>query len=198
MSLDQVQICNSALIKIGSTPILSLDDGSKSANLCKNSFEYVKRIVLRWHPWNFAVKRVLSSPLATTPAFGYTYEHQIPADALRILAISPKDELEYRIEGKKILTDSDNLEIKYVKDVVDLTEIDMIAAEAIACYLAWHIAYSITDSNTVRDKMLGLFEGMMKKAKTVDAQEEPAAEMEANLWVDSREGHSRIPMRGDR
>ena len=52
-----VGICNSALVKIGATRIISLTEGSKNANLCDEQYEKVRNDLLRSHAWNFATAR---------------------------------------------------------------------------------------------------------------------------------------------
>ena len=205
MSLDQVSITNSALIKIGAAPIMSLGDDSKEARLASIRFENVRDTVLRMHPWNFAVKRVVSSPITETPAFGYTFFHQIPSDNLRILRINPgfpalsqEDGVEYRLEGRLIATDSNSLEIKYISRIEDLTKFDAIAAEALALYLAWDLAYPIVQDLRLKKEILSEFKNTLRKAKSTDGQEEPAQELQANLWLDSREDFIGRPLRRDR
>lgn len=202
---DQVSITNSALIKIGAQPIMSLGDDSKEARLASIRFEEVKNTVLRMHPWNFAVKRVITSPTTDTPAFGYTFYHQVPSDSLRILAINPgfkalsqEDGLEYRLEGRLIATDSDTLEIKYIGKVDDLTLLDSVCSEAIALYLAWDLAYPIVQDLKLKASIKSDFDLFLRKAKGTDAQEEPAPELQADLWLDSRQDFIGRPLRRDR
>lgn len=198
MALDQISIINSALVKIGAEPIMALTDNSKEARLASIRFENAKKAVLRMHPWNFAIERVVTSPLTIVPPFGYSYYHQLPSDCLRILAVSPEDDLEYRIEGRKITTDSDSCELKYIADVEDLTLMDHICAEAIALYLAWDLAYPITQEFELKNQMWSDFQIILRKAKGVDAQEEPAPVMETETWLNSRENYTERPIRGDR
>lgn len=197
-STDQTSIVNSALSKIGAKLILSINDNVKTAKYAKTRFTPCLEAVLREHPWNFAVERVISSPLADGPSFGYEYFHALPSDCLRILSINPEDDIEFRIEGRKIATDSDNLQIKYIKLVEDLTTCDALFVEALACYLAWDLSYPIVESNTLKEMMLKDYKMTLKRARNVDAQEEPAAELEAELFIDSRRSFTRLPMRGDR
>lgn len=193
-----VDIANSALVKLGAEPIMSFDDDSKEARTTKNRYKLVRDIVLRMHPWNCATERVVTAPLTSTPAFGFTYEHQLPADCLRVLSIDPEDDTPYRIEGKRIRTDSTAINLKYIKRIEDPSELDELLAESIAAYLAWDISYTITQSNTVQDKMAKKLKTILAKAKSTDAQEDPSPELEANLWVESRLVFTGRPLRRDR
>ena len=186
MSVSSVDIANSALVKVGAETILSLDDDSKEAQVCKVRYNLVRQIVLRMHPWNCAIKRATTSALTAAPAFGYSYQHQLPADCLRALEVDVQDDPEYRIEGRRLHTDSNEVELKYLYDLEDTSEMDALLTETIAAYLAFDIAYTLTQNGNVRDSMFGLFEAALRRAKTIDAQEDSRMELEANHWDESR------------
>jgi len=186
MSVSKVDIINSALVKIGAEPILSVDDDSKEAQVSKIRFDFVRQVVLRMHPWNCAIKRTTTSATTSTPDFDFAYQHQLPSDCIRILEVNINDDPEYRIEGRNILSDANEIELKYVYDLEDVSLMDSMLAEAIASYLAFDIAYSITQNGNVRDSMFGLFERVMKSAKTVDGQEDSRRMLDASEWVASR------------
>jgi hypothetical protein len=193
MAQSKVDIANSALVKIGAEVILSFDDDSKEAQVVKARYDSVRRIVLRMHPWNCATKRTTTSALSTTPDFGWTYQHQLPVDCLRILAVNEeveyKEDEDYRIEGRKILADSDEIELKYIYDLEDTNEMDALFAEALAAYLAADIAYSLTQDMQVRENMMVMFRDIVRVAKTADAQEDGRLRMDALEWTESRYGY---------
>ncbi len=101
-----VGICNSALIKLGASTILSLTEGSKNANLCNEQYEKLRDDLLRAHPWNFAAARQKLARLADAPAFGFAYAYQLPAAFLRAIEVSGNDSgrggAAYKIEGRTI------------------------------------------------------------------------------------------------
>lgn len=196
--ITEVDIVNSGLSKIGAEPIMSLDDDSKEARSAKNRFALVRDVVLRMHPWNCATERVELAPLTDTPDFGYDYYFQIPSDCLRILLINPEDNIDYRIEGRMIATDTDAVELKYVKRLEDTTLLDPLCAEAIGAYLAWDISYRITQDDSVTNRAWEVFQLILRRAKAIDAQEDPLKSMEADLWVDARQNFTDQPLRGDR
>jgi hypothetical protein len=184
MALTIIEICNSALMKLGASSILSLDDDTTEARACKLRYDACRRITLRTHPWNFAVGRVITAPDSATPAFGYTYGHTLPSDCLRVLEIDSR--ILYRLEGRKILTDSDAVELKYIKDVTIPTTMDELFSEALACYLAWDICYKITQKTGLRQELWAAYKDALRAAKTTDAQEERDYELTADEIVDSR------------
>ena len=188
---DQVEICNNALIKAGGAIINSIDDETKEARLCKASFNTSMRYVLRMHSWNCVTARATLSPLATTPDHEWSYAFAFPSDLLRFLKIYQNDE--YRIERKKILANSDTLEIKYVFDPgEELSLLDVGCAEAVASYLAFNISYALTQDRILKERLFSEYVEILRQTKSVDAKEDPALRLDASEWEDSRyDGASR-------
>ena len=190
-----IELCNSALTKLGAESILSLEDGTKTSEACKERYEPCKKYVLRRHPWNCATKRVLLSPLVAAPEFGFSNKFQFPSDLLRILSINDGD-VDYQIEGRNILSDENSLELKYIWDVNDPKLFDSTLDEAIAAYLAWDISYKITQSATIKDVLMRDFREALRRAKTPDAQESAPSELSADYYLESRQsGSSATPKR---
>lgn len=185
MPTTLTQIANSALVKLGQASIMSIDDATPNARTIKSRIDFVLRIVLRLHPWNCAIDRVLSAPIVETPAFEFSYFHQLPTNCVRILSIGPEG-TDYKLEGRRILTDSDSLEIKFVKVVSAIEDLDDLLAEAVACYLAWDCCEKITGSTEQRDRLKQDFRSALGPAKSVDAQEDGSETLEANLFLESR------------
>lgn len=66
MATSDVEICNSALAKLGAESITSLSDTTRRAVLCNRQYDKIRKKMLRMHPWNFAIKRVWLSPITET------------------------------------------------------------------------------------------------------------------------------------
>jgi hypothetical protein len=195
MAQSIIEICNSALTKIGAESILSLNDGTKTSAACKERYEPCKKYVLRRHPWNCAIKRVVLSPLLTAPEFGFSSKFQFPSDLLRILSIDGGDS-DYQIEGRNILSDESSHELIYIWDVNDPKLFDSTLDEAIAAYLAWDISYKITQSASLKETLMRDFREALKRAKTPDAQESAPSELSADYYLESRQsGSSATPKR---
>ena len=56
MAQSAVDICNSALQKLGAASILSFQDNSREARQCNIAYDSNRRSELRKHDWNFAIK----------------------------------------------------------------------------------------------------------------------------------------------
>ena len=165
-----VDICNGALNQLGASTIITLTEDSKNARLCNARFTQIRDSVFRSHPWNSLQKRVELAADSDTPAWGFTSQFTIPADCLRVLTILDFDS-DYKIEGRKILTDNSSMKILYVSRVTDPNEYDELLRETLSAALAADIAYAVTSSNPVAKNMYDLFQQKLKEARFVDSTE---------------------------
>lgn len=186
-----VGICNRALQKLGAAPITSLSENSKNARACNLAFEPVKLAELRSHPWNFAITREELAADATEPAWGRANSFTLPSDFVRLLPSYPEDnlnDLDFQIEGKKILTDEDApLYIRYIYDVTDPNEMDALFREALSCKLALELCEEITQSNSKKEAVSKEYEFCIKQAKRSNAIENVAQEPPEDTWVTVRD-----------
>lgn len=182
---DKLAICNAALIRLGAEPATSFIDAEKGIKACNARFEECKRYLLRRHPWNFAIKRfVVDDPDVEAPLFGYGYSFSLPLDILRVLEVV--DNTDYKIEGRKLLSNNSSESLIYIWDVDNPTMYDSVFADALTAYLAWDISYYITQSNSLKQVLYEEFKEAFKKAKTPDAQEQPSPEVTADYYLESR------------
>ena len=165
-----VDICNGALNQLGASTIITLTEDSKNARLCNARFTQIRDSVFRSHPWNSLQKRVELAADTDTPAWGFTSQFTLPADCLRVLTILDFDS-DYKIEGRKILTDNSSMKILYVSRVTDPNEYDELLRETLSAALAADIAYAVTSSNPVAKNMYDLFQQKLKEARFVDSTE---------------------------
>lgn len=165
-----VDICNGALNQLGATTILSLTEDSKNARLCNARYTQVRDGIFRSHPWNCLQVRTSLAKDATAPAWGFTAQFTLPADCLRLLYIIDYDS-NYKVEGRKILSNTSTMKILYISRVTDPNQYDELLRETLSAALAADIAYGITSSNPVSEKMNILFQDKLRDARFVDATE---------------------------
>lgn len=177
-----VSICSNALIMLGENPINSFTEaaspgGLDRARIADNLWESVRDSLLRSHPWNCAIKRVTLSPEATTPEFGFTYRYILPSDWLRNVEINGvmADDVDYMVEGRRILIDESALKLRYVYRNADPTTWDAMLVKAAELAMASEMAYPITQSSAKEEMMERRFERYMARARAVDGQSESPA-----------------------
>lgn len=132
-----------------------------------------RQAILRGHPWNCAISRVMLAPDLVPPAFDWTAAFTLPSDWLRTLQVGQDDDqLEWRIEGRKILADATALPLKYIFDNQDCTTWDSLLVDAAVAYVAATVAYPVTKSSAQQDAMLGLYKAKLAMARTIDGMED--------------------------
>lgn len=189
MPVNEVGIANSALLKLGADIIQSLTQDTRSAKVINAIFWPTVNEVLRSHPWNFAMKRVLLTPSLTTPDFEYAHQFDLPTDCLLVWETSEdriSDEPDYVVEGRKILSNYEEMEVRYIYAHQDPSEWDALFAEALACKLAEKTAYSITKSGEREAAMQKLFKEAIVEARTRDGMEGITRGLLADKWIHSR------------
>lgn len=184
MPQTQVDICNSALQRVGAAPILRIDDNSPEARACSIAYDSNRRDELRKYRWNFAITRAVLAPDSTAPAFDYDYQFTLPTNCVRVLRPN-KANLDWVIEGRKILTnDSDVLNLRYIQDVEDVTQFDPSFYNVVAAALAIDIVERLTQSNTKKRQLEDEYNNSITQAKRVNAFEAgPEVAPDDDWWL---------------
>ena len=165
-----VGICNGALNQLGATTILSLTEDSKNARLCNSRFTQVRDALFRTHPWNCLQKRIQIAADSTAPAWGFKFAYTLPADCLRLLKILDYDS-NYKVEGRKVLSNTETMKILYVSRVIDPNEYDELLRETLSASLSADIAFAVTSNNTTSQNMYQLYQEKLRDARFVDSTE---------------------------
>ena len=196
-----VDIANFALNSLGANNISTFDENSKPARLINQRYDSVRDNVFRQHPWNCLIRRVELAKETDTPAFDYANQFALPTDpfCLRVLEFSngtltfPFDNMTsnsggpvFVIEGRKLVTDEGIAQIRYIGRVTDPQEYDAGLVETLAAALAFELAYAITGSNTVKQRMAAEYTDKLRAAKFVDATEGAPQKIEASDFLQAR------------
>lgn len=171
-----VSICSNALLMLGAQTINSFSDASAldRAKLCANLYPTVRNKLLRSHPWNCAVKRLVLSPDVAPPAFGYSNQFQLPTDCLRVLEVCEGGaNIDYRIEGRSIQANTSVLQLRYVFLNEDENTWDETLVELMTLAMAARMAYAVTQSAALEQSRMQELQMALRSAKAVDGQEEP-------------------------
>jgi len=187
-----VDICNSALYKIGASRISTLTEQNKAARICNDIFAKIRDEVLRAHPWNFATKRIQLAREVDTPTFGYSYQYALPTDCLRVLGVSGDSNLgtsvhiAHKIEGRKLLTNEETVFIKYIFRETNTGNYEANFVEALAFRLAQELAYPMVQSADLTDKMKKNYREWIADARTFDAQEGTPEDVIDDVFLNAR------------
>lgn len=193
---SKTDVANRALTKLGDARIIDLTDDSEAAIVLNSMFDIVRDAELRKNNWNFSIKRDSLAALVTTPAFGFTYEYQLPGDCLRVLMVGEAyvgyslsdyrnmPEQVYQIEGRKILTDyGAPLKIRYVRSVTNVGEWDPLFVEYFACVLAFESAERLGGGGSKKDRLGQDMKDALIAAVGADAIENPPELIADDAWI---------------
>lgn len=189
MAASDTEIVNRALTLLGVDPINSLNDSDKAASVANRLYDDTRSAVFRSHTWSCLIKRANLPLDSITPAYEFAYQFILPADFLRLVELEDKD-ARYRIESRKILFDSNILRIKYVAMSTDVTSYDPLLVDALTARLAADMANPLLQSNEAMERMWTLYNTKIKEARFVNAQENSQEVIEADYWLESRNGVS--------
>jgi hypothetical protein len=165
-----VDICNGALNQLGASTILSLTEDSKNARLCNSRYTQVRDALFRTHPWNCLQTRLELAASTDSPAWGFTYAYTLPANCLRLLRVLDYDS-NYKVEGRKILSNASTMKILYISRITDPNEYDELLRETLSAALGADIAYAVTSNNTTSQNMILSYQEKLRDARFVDSTE---------------------------
>ena len=165
-----VDICNGALNQLGASTILSLTEDSKNARLCNSRYTQVRDALFRTHPWNCLQTRLELAASSDSPAWGFTYAYTLPANCLRLLRVLDYDS-NYKVEGRKILSNASTMKILYISRITDPNEYDELLRETLSAALGADIAYAVTSNNTTSQNMILSYQEKLRDARFVDSTE---------------------------
>lgn len=192
MALSDVEICNMALAHVGAAMITSLDDPIKEAKLCKLFYAHDRDRTLDEREWTFAVKRAKLIELADPPAWGYGHQFQLPPDCGSVryagYAGQPQEaeDMDYRIEGDRLLTDYDTVYIRYLAEITDPSIIPSSVIQVIVLRLAASLAIPITNSRSLHADLSQKAEFALREAAAEDGIQGKRERIRSNRLINVR------------
>jgi len=187
-----VDMCNSALNLLGASTISALTDDSKNARLCNQRYENVRNRVFRSHAWNCLHKRVQLAKNTTAPVVEYSNAYALPSDCLRVLKVhngttdSIQSAIDYKLEGRNIVTDEGTVYLIYVALDTDPNNYDSYLQESISHQLAADLCYAITNNATLANNYMARADERLREARFIDASENSLGTIESNEFTDAR------------
>ena len=187
-----VNMCNSSLNLLGASTITALTDDTKNARLCNQRYEPVRNRVFRSHAWNCLHKRVQLAQNSTAPVVEYDHAYALPSDCLRVLKIhngttdSIATALDYKLEGRNIVTDQDTIFLIYIALDTDPNNYDSYLREAISHQLAADLCYAITNNAALANNYMTRADERLREARFIDATENSLGTIESNEFTNAR------------
>jgi len=187
-----VDMVNSALNLLGASTISALTDDTKNARLVNQRYEPVRNRVFRSHAWNCLHKRVQLARNSTAPVVEYSYAYALPSDCLRVLKIhngttdSIASALDYKLEGRNIVTDEGTVYLIYIALDTDPNNYDTYLQESVSHQLAADICYAVTNNATLANNYMARADERLREARFTDATENALGTIESSEFTDAR------------
>ena len=194
-----IQVANRALTKLGAARITSLSDDNKQARAISSCFDDLRDAELRAKRWQFSLKRTTLAALVSTPAFGYQYQYQVPADFLKLDLVDDRfpdvnldgyvneEFLDWVIEGNLILTDiGAPLKLRYIAQITDPNAWDPMFREALACRIAAELAEDLTQSTGKRQQAWQEYDQAVRAAVKAGSIERQPVMVADSTWIFGR------------
>jgi len=198
---SEIGICNQALnMAKNSKRITSLTQRTKEANLCEELYFDFRDQLLEMHYWNFAMGRVqLAADTDDTPAFGFDFAYQLPADFLKIRAVYDNNRsggegvnigsIPYKHEGDNIMTDATECFLVYTKRVSDPNLMSGLFRRALSRLMSSTLAMALSNSASRSEMLEKIFENVdYPRAKSSDSIQDYPDQMPESEWVTVRFG----------
>ena len=176
MALTKFDICSQALTKVGADTITSFSDGTHESNVCSVMYDTIKKSLLYYTFWNFAIDKQQLNKLSETPTDKkFTSAHSLPGDVIRIKAVIDQNGLPnytYRKEGQKIFSSLDTVILEYVQNM-DETNMPSFFIEALVAKIATEINEAITGNGALTNRLANDFQQKLRASRIADGQENP-------------------------
>lgn len=186
MPTTDIDICASALLLVGADEINSFEDETREARICSQLYDTTKQKMLQSHNWGFslAMTELAGTTISTSASeyeFGYTYEHTLPVDFLRIIK---KDGLtnDYRIIGDKLFSNDSEVHILYQYDVSE-AEFPAYFTRACEFEMAKILAAALLQDETQVELWGTLARDELIRAKNIDSQNQPQSQLADNNFA---------------
>lgn len=193
-----IKIINRALLKMGESPISSISEPpyGPEFNLV---YEDIKKNLLSAYPWRFAIKRVQLAQLAEESLSIYPNVFQLPNDCLLVRNVSDFHKMpdlrdcklttheRYQIEGRKLYTMWNKINLIYVADVTDTKEFSSLFREAFVCKLACELCLKAHQNLNMYQVLEQQYFAAINQAMTHDEIMQDSQELGDNSWIAVRE-----------
>ncbi len=171
----EVAICNKALIQCGANTVISLNDDTTEAALCKALYADLRDAVLEAHDWTFAVARLELPKGVPDPTFRYANRYPLPSTTLHVLEVNKitrtDDTRDWRVEANAVLIDSTVCKVKIIQQVTDTTKFSSLFVQALAARLAADLAIPLTSNLNLETAKYQLYLAKLKEAAARDNQQ---------------------------
>lgn len=188
MALSSIELCSSALMKIGASGIGSFEDGTAEARIARSLYPLVRDALLCAHPWSFATASARLAQLADEPIADYDHAFALPSGFLKALSAGPDGRgrgLIYQIVSGRLLTNADQVTLTYLFRPGE-GAFPAYFSSALVTRLAAEFCIPLTENSSRAERFHQLSENELKLARLVDSQQDTPPRVEDFTLIKAR------------
>jgi hypothetical protein len=175
---------------MGAETIASLSDNTKPARLCNEQYAKARDQLLAGHPWNFALTRVVLTPLSALPSGwednpDWDYAYNLPSDCLRVWKVDDNTS-PWATESGYLLYNHSPASILYIKQVTNTALFSKSFEKVLAFDVALKVVYALTQSATLVQTLQAGRDEAIREARSFDAQENGLVAVQPDDFLFSR------------
>ena len=172
---SEVDICNKALLSLGASQIISLDDPQTEAALCKQLYADLRDAVMQAHDWTFATRRRNLPKGGTDPTFRYANCFPLPSGVLYVSEVNKITRTDptkdWQVEDDCIVMDDIACAAKLIMQVTDTSKFSPLFIQALQARLAADMAIPLTSNGKLEESKWALYRSKVREATNRDGQQ---------------------------
>ena len=196
VNMNRLNIINKAFLKLSGSPVANLSDQDNRVVSILAIYDSVRNTEQTSYRWTFCTKRFLLEKVTeevegetvdVVPAFEYKYTYNLPLKFLRLIHIYGHDQVDYVIEGTKLLTNYDG-PLKIIALCVEEEEEKFPPAfvEVFAIKLAIELCPRIQQDTSIKAELWKEYFQALSIAKKTDAIQRAVEYVPDGEWVNIR------------
>lgn len=189
MALSSIELCSSALVKLGANGISSFEDRTAEARVASALYPLVRDALLCAHPWSFATAQARLARLSSAPVTDHRHAYQLPHGFLKALSAGDGRRgrgLTYQIINRELHTDAERVTLTYL---FRPSEGDFPAyfTPALVTRLGAEFCIPLTENTSRAELLRQHAEQELKLAKLIDSQQDTPPRVEDFTLIAARQ-----------
>ncbi len=188
MAMTSIEICNTALLKIGAAPIASFTDATAEADVAARIYPITRDALLAAYPWSFTLAQAVLTAESAVPTADYAHSFALPTGWLRVISAGigrAGRGLDYRVQGQKLLADAESLTLTYQRSVPE-SEFPAFFLGVLITRLAAELCLPLTEGTSRAESLYQLAAAELRLARLLDSQQSTPRRVEDFTLVEAR------------
>ena len=103
-----------------------------------------------------------------------------------IKIISTENNIPFKIEGNYLVSNSDNIKLKYIGRITDPNLYDSLFIKVLVLRLAYEISFSLTSQTSLGDDIYKQYLLALEEARNQNSQDDNELPIQDSTWTTSR------------